>query len=60
MKHDHPELASVVGPFTGQDWLRRFERFAEHLASEHEARTGHRLPGNQGFSAPANKDVGHG
>lgn len=62
MRHDRlsPLVpAKVLGP-VGPGWCNDFRRFAETLAAESEAATGRPLPGNQGFSAPAQierKDV---
>lgn len=44
---------AVLGPMTGLEWLRHFERFAERLAAEHQARTGYPLPASDGFSVDA-------
>lgn len=49
-----PEIPlAVLGQMTGLDWLRHFERFAERLAAEHQARTGYPLPASDGFAVEA-------
>lgn len=49
-----PEVPeSILAPMTGREAVWRFARWAEKLAAEHEARTGHPLPGNQGFTIAA-------